>query len=192
MPRRRSRIGRLRSPTSNARPEPVADRALSIYLGDHFAGATAGVELARRARSSNRDAAEFAAPLERVCEEIEADREMLRRLMERLGVDPGRLKPSAAWLAEKLGRLKFNGQLHGYAPLSRVVELEGLHIGITGKICLWRTLQMSHGAQWEEFDFGALAERAEQQRAAVEELRRRAVAAAMPVGEPQRSPTTPL
>ena len=169
----------------------MTDNALSIYLGDHFAGATAGVELARRARASNRESAEFGAPLTRVCAEIEADRETLGQLMERLEVDPGRVKPAAAWLAEKLGRLKPNGQLLGYAPLSRVVELEGLSIGIAGKTCLWRTLEVSLGAQWEEFDFGALAERAEKQRDTVEELRRRAVVVALPVAEPQR-PLAPL
>ena len=165
----------------------MTDRALAIYLGDHFAGATAGVELARRVRSSNRDQADFGPPLARLCEEIEADRETLRQLMERLEVSPGRLKPVAGWLAEKLGRLKLNGQLHGYAPLSRVVELEGLSIGITGKRCLWRTLEMALGAQWEGFDFSVLAERAAKQRDTVEELRQRAVAEAMPVVEPQRS-----
>lgn len=159
----------------------MTDRALAIYLGDHFAGATAGVELARRARSSNRESEAFGEPLARICEEIEADRETLRQLMERLGVDPGRLKPAAGWLAEKLGRLKPNGQLHGYAPLSRVVELEGLNIGIAGKTCLWRTMELSLGGRWQEFDFAALAERAARQRETVEELRQRAVAEAMPV-----------
>lgn len=159
----------------------MSDRALAIYLGDHFAGATAGVELARRVRSSNRDNENFGEPLARICEEIEADRETLRQLMEQLEIDPGRLKPAAGWLAEKLGRLKLNGQLHGYAPLSRVVELEGLNIGIAGKTCLWRSMELSLGGQWQGFDFVALAERAARQRDTVEELRRRAVAEAMPV-----------
>lgn len=165
----------------------MTDRALAIYLGDHFAGATAGLELARRVRSSNRDNADFGPPLARLCEEIETDRETLRELMERLEINPGRLKPTVGWLAEKLGRLKLNGQLHGYAPLSRVVELEGLSLGITGKTCLWRAMELSLGAQWQEFDFTALAERAARQRDTVEELRRRAVAEAMPVAESQRS-----
>ena len=38
------------------------------------------------------------------------------------------------------GRLKPNGQLTGYSPLSRLVELEGLSLGITGKLGLWRAL----------------------------------------------------
>lgn len=164
----------------------MTGRALAIYLGDHFAGATAGLELARRVRSSNRDNVDFGPPLAGLCEEIEADRETLRQLMEQLEIDPGRLKPAAGWLAEKLGRFKFNGQLRGYAPLSRVVELEGLNLGIAGKTCLWRSMELSLGGQWREFDFAALAERAVKQRDTVEELRRRAVVEAMPATEPQR------
>jgi hypothetical protein len=165
----------------------LTDRALAIYLGDHFAGATAGLELARRVRSRNRDEPDFGPALASVCEEIEADRETLRQLMERLEVSPGRLKPAMGWFAEKLGRFKLNGQLHGYAPLSRVVELEGLSLGIAGKRCLWRTLEMSLGTQWEGFDFSVLAARAGRQRDTVEDLRQRAIAEAMPVVEPQRS-----
>lgn len=163
----------------------MADRALSIYLTDHFAGATAGVELARRTRSSNRDSSEFGEPLARVCAEIEADRETLRRVMERLDVGPGTVKPTAAWLAEKLGRLKLNGQLLGYSPLSRLIELEGLSIGIAGKSCLWRALKVSLGAEWEGFDFDQLYERAERQRETVEELRRIAAAEALPATGPR-------
>ena len=65
--------------------------------------------------------------------------------MDRLGVRKDPLKPAAAWMAEKLGRLKLNGQLSGYSPLSRVVELEGLHIGITGKLELWKALELTAG-----------------------------------------------
>ena len=43
-------------------------------------------------------------------------------------------------MAEKLGRLKPNGQILGYSPLSRLVELETLALGITGKRSLWEAL----------------------------------------------------
>ena len=51
----------------------TGDRLLGIYLNDHLAGATLGVELARRLRSSNEGEAEFGQPLARLCAEIEAD-----------------------------------------------------------------------------------------------------------------------
>lgn len=117
----------------------MQSRLLAIYLNDHLAGATAGVEVARRARASN-GGSELGRVLQRICAEIEADKSTLESVMAQLGVRRDPIKPAGAWLAEKLGRLKLNGQLTGYSPLSRVIELEGLHIGITGKLELWRAL----------------------------------------------------
>src|SRR5215210_1051121 len=89
--------------------------------------------------------------------------------------------PLGAYVIEKLGRLKVNGQLTGYSPLSRVVELEGLHIGITGKLAMWQVLRELFGERLESFDFGALIERAESQRDEVE--RHRLAAAREAFGE---------
>ena len=118
---------------------------LAIYLNDHLAGSTGGVETARRARGSN-EGTEFGAPLAALCAEIEADRETLEAVMKELGVARSRIKPAIGWLGEKLGRLKPNGQLRGYSPLSRVVELELLLLGITGKLRLWTLLDELVGA----------------------------------------------
>src|SRR6478672_664976 len=101
-------------------------RLLAIYLNDHLAGAQFGVELVRRVASSNADDPVFGPPLAKLRDEIEADRVTLEEVMDRNSIRRDPLKPAAAWAAEKLGRLKLNGQLHGYSPLSRVVELEGL------------------------------------------------------------------
>ncbi len=144
------------------------DKLLSIYLNDHLAGATVGVELARRLRASNRDEAAFGDPLAEICAEIETDRESLEAAMERLGISRSKVKPAAGWVGEKLGRLKLNGQLSGYSPLSRLVELEMLLIGITGKLRMWKALERTRGEV--DVDFGQLAERALEQRATVEDL----------------------
>lgn len=156
------------------------DRLLAIYLNDHLAGATLGVELARRLRSSNRGDAEFGEPLAKICGEIEADRETLIRLMERLSVDRNPVKPVLARLAERLGRLKLNGQLRGYSPLSRVLELEVLATGIGGKLQLWNALEQSLGETLDGFDFHALAERADDQGQRVEDLHLKATERALP------------
>lgn len=153
---------------------------LAIYLNDHLAGAALGVELARRLRASNEGDAELGEPLAVICAEIEADRRTLLEVMQRLGINRCIAKPAAAWVAEKLGRLKLNGQLRGYSPLSRLVELEGLSIGIAGKLQLWQALQHTLGKGLGEFDFGRLAERAARQREAVERLRLDAAARALP------------
>ena len=158
----------------------MADKLLATYLNDHLAGATAGLELAKRTASSNKDT-EFGDVLARVAREIDEDRETLRALMRELDVAEDSLKKTAAWTAEKLGRLKPNGRLVGYSPLSRMIEFEGLALGITGKKGLWKALQQSPvaaDARAAAFDFEALAARADRQAGEVEELRLRAAAIA--------------
>jgi hypothetical protein len=144
----------------------VADqKLLSIYLNDHYAGSTAGLELAKRVSGRN-DGTRYGEELGRICREIEQDRDELRRLMDRLEVRPSRARAGAAWLGERLGRLKLNGQITGYSPLSRLVEIEGLLIGVTGKLELWRSLRDGAGSdpRLREVDLGRLMKRAESQR----------------------------
>ena len=154
-------------------------KLLGIYLNDHLAGATAGVELARRLRASNEDDAAFGPELAEICAEIEADREALTAIMDRLDVGPSRLKPLAAVLAERLGRLKLNGRLWGYSPLSRLDELELLQLGVTGKRRLWRALEHTHASDLSDFELGALAERATGQLRRLEALHLKAAALAL-------------
>jgi hypothetical protein len=156
------------------------DRLLAIYLNDHFAAATLGVELARRLRSSNRGDAEMGEPLTKICAEIEEDRDTLIQLMARLNVDRNPVKPALARVAERLGRLKLNGQLRGYSPLSRVIELEGLATGIGAKLQLWNALEQNFGESLDGFDFHALAERADRQGQQVEDLHLAAAQRALP------------
>jgi hypothetical protein len=158
------------------RASSVSD-LLRTYLQDHHAGATVGVELARRTAGSNEDT-EYGERLARLADQIAEDRETLERVMERLGVKPNPIKDAGGWAAEKLGRLKPNNQLLGYSPLSRVVELEGLVIGVTGKLALWEALRDSIGDRLDGIDFVALGTRAQGQRAELEELRRKAAAEA--------------
>jgi hypothetical protein len=102
--------------------------------------------------------------------------------MSELGVSVNRAKQAAAWGSEKLGRLKPNGQLVGYSPLSRVLELEFLAIGITGKLGMWRALQHVLEAPLTSADLASLIERADRQRTDVEEYRLRAAAEAFRAG----------
>jgi hypothetical protein len=152
---------------------------LAIYLNDHLAGATLGVELARRLRASNEDDLEFGPALTELCVEIEADRETLKAAMDRLGVGQSKLKPLAAVIGERLGRLKLNGRLRGYSPLSRLDELELLQIGVAGKRRLWRALEHTHARDLADFDLGALAERATEQLKRLEALHLEAAALAL-------------
>lgn len=152
---------------------------LAIYLNDHLAGATAGVELARRLRGSNEDDPGFGPMLTEICAEVEEDREALKEVMDRLGVGQSRLKPAAAVLGERLGRLKLNGQLLGYSPLSRLDELELLQLGVTGKRRLWGALEHTHAEDLAGVDLAALAERATAQLRRLEALHLKAASLAL-------------
>lgn len=152
---------------------------LAIYLNDHLAGATLGVELARRLRGSNDKDPEFGPALAEICAEIETDRETLKAAMGQLGVGQSKLKPLAAVLGERLGRLKPNGRLRGYSPLSRLDELELLQIGVAGKRRLWRALEHTRAGELSGFELGALAERATEQLRRLEALHLKAAALAL-------------
>ena len=150
---------------------------LAVYLNDHLAGATVGSELSKRAASSN-EGTEYGAFLSELHHEIAEDRASLERLMERLEVKKDRVKTTGAFIGEKVGRLKPNAHLTSYSPLSRVVELEGLALGITGKLALWRSLIEVEDTdeRLDPEELRTLAARAEEQQRAVEEHRRRAAA----------------
>lgn len=153
---------------------------LSIYLNDHLAGATAGLELARRSRQSNPQPP-LSTDLEWLIGQLTEDRRTLERAMSLLGVRRSVWKPPLAFLAEKAGRTKLNGQLTGYSPLSRVVELEGLVLGITGKLALWRALEQiaQRDQRLNALSIPTLIKRAEEQLATMESHRESAVEQAL-------------
>lgn len=144
-------------------------RLLAIYLNDHLGGATAGIELTKRSLRSNRGS-ELGRFLAGLVGELEEDRQALRRVMAALGVRPSALKQAAGVVAERVGRLKLNGRVGGYSPLSRVLELEGLVMAVEGKLSLWENLRevVPAGA---DVDFDALAERAQRQQRTLTEFK---------------------
>lgn len=151
------------------------EKLLRIYLQDHHAGSTTGLELARRVRGANKGN-EYGEAMAKIVDEIAADRKALESIMDELGFEADKIKDLGAWALEKAGRLKLNGQVTGYSPLSRVVELDGLITGITGKIALWvALLQIApEEPRLDPARLERLRERGESQRATVEELRERA------------------
>jgi hypothetical protein len=153
----------------------VNEKLVRIYLQDHHAGSTTGLELARRIHGNN-EGNEYGEAMAQIVDEIAADRQALESIMDDLGVGSDTIKDLGGWALEKVGRLKPNGQITGYSPLSRVVELEGLMTGIAGKIGLWvALLQIAPDEQRLDAEhLERLRERGESQRATVEELRERA------------------
>ena len=156
------------------------ERFLRIYLNDHLAGAIAVLELAKRATKNN-EGTPLGAFLDRLTIDIDEDRRALEGLMSDMGVRRDVVKDAAAWMAEKVGRLKLNGRLVGYSDLSRLVELEGLSLGVEAKRGMWRNLNWVRGrhAALEQTDIEELIRRAEAQRRDLEEARQEAAVKAL-------------
>ena len=97
-------------------------------------------ELAARCRRSNprTTLGEFLLRLEM---ELKAQHSIVSGVLRRVGGSANRTKETAAWLAEKAGRLKLNGTLLTYSDLSRVVEFEALAAGSQMRVHLWETLE---------------------------------------------------
>ena len=115
-------------------------RYLAIYLRDHFAGSSAGLSLVKRCRAAN-----LGTPWEPLLTELEseisADRRALEEMMRRLSIAPSAVKSILGSAADLVGRMKTNGHLAGYSPLSRLLELELLAAGVFTKRNLWRSLR---------------------------------------------------
>lgn len=152
------------------------DKRLRIYLNDHSAGALTGIEVAKRCQKNN-EGTELGDYLRTFIADIEEDRNELHQVMDAFGFTHDRIKSGLGWAAEKAGRLKLNGQLTGYSPLSRLWELEGLVLGVTGKRSLWRSLAQlaKTDPRVAVVDLDRLEKRAQAQ---LEELERHRVEAA--------------
>jgi hypothetical protein len=93
--------------------------------------------------------------------------------MRKLGIAPNRLKVGLVRLAERAGRLKLNGRVLAHSPLSDVVELETLVVGVRAKEALWTALQKA--AVSDDFDLDVLIQSARAQAGELEALRLGAV-----------------
>lgn len=145
-------------------------RLLDIYVGDHWAGAGAGTRLARRLHENNRDSP-WAAELGRIADAVTEDDRTLAQVRDALDNGRGDIKRVLGLVGERIARLKPNGRVVSYSPLSRVVECEALLSGVAGKHRLWVALgrNVVGVPELAEFDFDLLEQRAEHQ---IETLRR--------------------
>lgn len=95
-------------------------------------------------------------------------------------------------MAELTGRGKLNGTLLSRSPLSDVIEIEMLRLGVLGKAAGWRTLRAKAGseprlnADWLD----SLIDRAHQQSELLEEMRVRAAEVAFGRDRTSSGPTT--
>jgi hypothetical protein len=124
---------------------------LSIYLSDHLAGATAGSRRMRRLADAEQKAPDSDV-LQRLATEIEEDRKTLMSIIEAEGIEARWYKTAIAKAGEAVGMLKSNGTLFHRSPLTSLVELEGMRMGVTAKYDLWTALRHSELSGRQDFD----------------------------------------
>jgi hypothetical protein len=144
--------------------------SLGTYLADHLAGAMHAIEVLKNIRSQygEQPLGQFAR---NILKEVEADRDTLQELAERVGSGSSTVKETAAWVAEKFSRLKLS---HDPANgIGTFEALEFLVLGIHGKLVLWRALASvsSDDSRLQGMGYQRLIARAESQYASVEEHR---------------------
>jgi len=115
---------------------------LAILLRNHQAGGRAALDLFERAASGQRERP-YAEELRELALEAREDLDFTEAVMRRLGVRASPLQVAVLRVAERIGRLKPNGQLVRRAPLSDVIELEGLLASVTIKITGWQAANTS-------------------------------------------------
>jgi len=148
----------------------MAYQGLDVYLTDHLAGATAGVNLAQMAAQEHRSD-EHGAFFGEIASEIKADHDRLEQLIDDLGSDRSATKNAAAEIGSKLMAPKFTGGDDD--ALNAFITLETLAIGVEGKLCMWKALKLveDSNATLQSFDIDGLVERAQSQRDRLEAKR---------------------
>jgi len=151
---------------------------LAIYLNDHLAGSLTAVEILEHLEIEASDSMSDLAALKA---DIEADRQQLKVLMDRLGITESRVRKLTNWIAEQVTEAKFEADDESRGTLRRLERLEALGIGIDGKSALWRALNaaVEVAPDLRGIDYEHLAQRAQEQRARVEILRLQAARLAL-------------
>lgn len=152
---------------------------LPTYLNDHLSGSMAAIDLAEKAAARN-EGNRLGAFLTGLLRAIDEDRVTLEGIMDRLGVEKGGAKATAGRVVEKVSRLRLHEKVTGHPDLSRVLELETLVMGITGKLRLWHSLQELAPSEprLAGVDVDTLVQRAHDQLAGLDEHHREAAARA--------------
>lgn len=150
----------------------MAHDHIATYLNDHLAGSVVGLELMENLEAvyAGKPIAVFIAKL-RV--DVEADRQELEDIMDRLQISESRTRKASAWLTEKFTQLKLRLDDPAHGDLRLFESLEALSLGIEGKRSLWIALSAAAEVSPELriADYHGLRQRAEEQRDRVETKR---------------------
>jgi hypothetical protein len=140
---------------------------IATYLNDHLAGSLIAVEILEHLEA---EASDLMPDLGALKSDIQADRDQLRTLMDRLGITESRVRKVTSWIAEQVTEAKFEADDETRGTLRRLERLEALAVGIDGKAALWRALNAAAevAPELRVLDYEHLTERAQKQRSRVE------------------------
>jgi len=128
------------------------DAYLATYLRDHHAAGSAGARLAARLAENVSPELACSDELGRVADEVADDLGTLERFMRLEGIGRSKAKDTLAIMAGHLGAMKPNGKLLKRSPLSDLIELETLLVGINGKASLWTSLALRRPSDAAELE----------------------------------------
>jgi hypothetical protein len=142
--------------------------ALHVYLNDHLAGATAGVDLVKSA--AERHEGELGEFFEQLADEISGDYNTLTSLIDQLNAHGSGAKEALAKIGSEVSDAKFSGESVDDPEFGTFLTLETLSIGVEGKLCMWKALKVVEDEYPElaSFDIDKLSERAQAQRDRIE------------------------
>jgi hypothetical protein len=142
----------------------MAQQPIHVYLNDHLAGATAGVDLARQA--AERHDGELGEFFAQLADEISGDYNTLTSLMDRMDAHASGAKEVLAKAGSEISEAKFSGESTDDPEFGTFVTLETLSIGVEGKFCMWKALKVvaDEYPELTSADIDTLIERAQAQR----------------------------
>lgn len=152
---------------------------LAIYLNDHAAGAAAALELMAHVRDEH-SGTEVATVVARVRDDVEADLQELTRIIDRVGRGESAARKAAAWMGERMMRLKLLVDDSSGGALRLFESLETIALGLEGKLALWHALGSCAAdvPALQGVDYERLIARGREQRDAIEPVRLDAARAA--------------
>ena len=122
------------------------DDPLVVYLHDHLAGSNFAVELLENLwqRNAGSETGDVASE---ILAQVREDRDVLKRIIDKIGTSHFDMKDAMAWIGEKVSRMKLtDGQPHS---LGTFEAIETLALGIMGKRSLWDALSCAAGSDPE-------------------------------------------
>lgn len=150
----------------------MSKKHVTTYLSDHLAGAVSAIALMEHLETvyANTDVARLIAG---VRADVEADRQKLQALATTLDVSESAPRKAAGWLGEQMAELKLRLDDSVNGPLYLLEALDGLAMGIDGKLALWHGLAAASAdtPSLRGPDYDHLAQRAQEQRQRIEPAR---------------------